>query len=172
VTLGAALRHEEARLAYADPSPHNGRLEDGHRDESREKSDSAPLNGSETNYAPKASRIPGFLRNIINPERNSLSALYAKLDQFYHTPQEPLPVEIQKRAFFNPAVTSPTPVIWIVRDDMGLSEREIRDTKKACPELQMTDEQAVFNEKGKVFWKGVEDGHSREAPVYDDRIMY
>ncbi|KAG9204380.1 hypothetical protein G6514_000836 [Epicoccum nigrum] len=172
VTLGAALRHEEARLAYADPTPHNGRLEDGHRDESREKSDSAPLNGSETNYAPKASRIPGFLRNIINPERNSLSALYAKLDQFYHTPQEPLPVEIQKRAFFNPAVTSPTPVIWIVRDDMGLSEREIRDTKKACPKLQMTDEQAVFNEKGKVFWKGVEDGHSREAPVYDDRIMY
>jgi len=172
VTLGAALRHEEARLAYTDPTPHNGRLEDGHRDESREKSDSAPLNGSETNHAPKASRIPGFLRNIINPERNSLSALYAKLDQYYHTPQEPLPVEIQKRAFFNPAVTSPTPVMWIVRDDMGLSEREIRDTKKACPGLQMTDDQAVFNEKGKVFWKGVEDGHSKEAPVYDERIMY
>nr|GFD60278.1 hypothetical protein [Tanacetum cinerariifolium] len=80
-------------------------VEDGHRDESREKSDSAPLNGeANNNHAPKASRIPGFLRKIVNPERNSLSALYETLDQYYHQPQEPLPVEIQKRAFFNPAV--------------------------------------------------------------------
>lgn len=172
VTLGTALKHEEARLAYTDPTPHNGHVEDGLRDESREKSDSAPLNGADATHAPRASRIPGFLRKIINPERNSLSALYGTLDQFYHTPQEPLPAEIQKRAFFNPAITSPTPVIWIVRDDMGLSEREIRDTKKACPELHMTDEQAIFNEKGKVYWKGVDDGRAREAPVFDERIVY
>ncbi|KAF9697957.1 hypothetical protein EKO04_004154 [Ascochyta lentis] len=172
VTLGAALRHEEARLAYTDPTPHNSQLEDGHRDESREKSDSAPLTGTDANHAPRASRIPGFLRKIINPERNSLSTLYGTLDKFYHTPQEPLPIEIQKRAFFNPAVTSPTPVIWLVRDDMGISEREIRDTKKAIPDLHITDEQAVFNEKGKVYWKGVEDGHAREAPVFDERIVY
>ncbi|KAJ4336434.1 phosphate metabolism protein 7 [Didymella glomerata] len=173
VSLSTAIKHEEARLAYTDPTPHNGHVEDGRRDESREKSDSAPLNGgANTNYAPKASRIPGFLRKIINPERNSLSTLYGTLDKYYHRPQEPLPVEIQKRAFFNPAVTSPTPVIWIVRDDMGISEREIRDTKKACPELQMTDEQATFDAKGKVYWKGVDDGHAREAPVYDERILY
>lgn len=172
VTLGTALKHEEARLAYTDPTPHNGHVENGHRDESREKSDSSPLNGTDARHAPKASRIPGFLRKIINPERNSLSALYETLDKFYHAPQEPLPVEIQRRAFFNPAVTSPTPVIWIVRDDMGISEREIRDTKKACPELQMTDEQATFNEKGKVYWKGVDDGCAREAPVFDERILY
>lgn len=172
VSLGSAIRHEEARLAYTDPTPQNGHIEDGHRDESREKSDSAPLNATTSDYAPKASRIPGFLGKIINPERNSLSVLYGTLDKFYHTPQEPLPVEIQKRAFFNPAVTSPTPVIWIVRDDMGISEREIRDTKKAVPDLQITDEQAVFNEKGKVYWKGVEDGQAREAPVFDERIVY
>ncbi|KZM24391.1 membrane protein [Ascochyta rabiei] len=172
VTLGAALRHEEARLAYTDPTPHNGQLEDGHRDASREKSDSAPLNVTDADHAPRASRIPGFLRKIINPERNSLSTLYDTLDKFYHIPQEPLPTQIQKRAFFNPAVTSPTPVIWIVRDDMGISEREIRETKKTVPELHMTDEQAVFNEKGKVYWKGVEDGHAREAPVFDERIVY
>lgn len=171
-SLGAALRHEEARLAYTDPAPLSGNVENGHGDESREKSDSAPLNGTTSDHAPKASRIPGFLRKIINPERNSLSTLYGTLDQYYHTPQEPLPVEIQKRAFFNPAVTSPTPVIWIVRDDMGISEREIRDTKKAVPDLQMTDDQAVFNEKGKVYWKGVDDGHAREAPVFDERIIY
>lgn len=172
ITLGSALRHEEARLAYTDTAPLNGHVEEGHREESREKTDSTPLNGTDTTHAPKASRIPGFLKKIINPERNSLNTLYGTLDKYYHTPQEPLPVEVQKRAFFNPAVTSPTPVIWIVRDDLGISEREIRDTKKACPELQMTDDQATFNEKGKVYWKGVDDGHAREAPVYDERIIY
>lgn len=173
LSLGTALKHEEARLAYTDPTPNNGHVEDGHRDESREKSDSAPLNGgANTSYAPKASRIPGFLRKIINPERNSLNTLYGTLDKFYHQPQEPLPIEIQKRAFFNPAVTSPTPVVWIVHDDMGISEHEIRETKKACPELQITDEQATFDEKGKVYWKGVDDGAAREAPVFDERIIY
>lgn len=173
VSLGTAIKHEEARLAYTDPTPHNGHVEDGHR-ESREKSaDNAPLHaGADSNYAPKASRIPGFLQKIVNPERNSLSTLYHTLDQYYHQPQEPLPVEIQKRAFFNPAVTSPTPVIWIVHDNMGISEREIRDTKKACPELQITDEQATFNEKGKVHWNGVNDGRAKEAPVFNETVLY
>ena len=172
VTLGTALKHEEARLAYTDPTPQNSHVEDGHRDESREKTDSTPLNGTSDDYAPRASRIPGFIRKIINPERNSLNNLYETLDKFYHTPQEPLPVEIQKRAYFNPAVTSPTPTIWIVRDDMGISQREISDTKKAVPDLHMTDEQALFNEKGKVYWHGVDDGLAREAPIFDERIVY
>jgi hypothetical protein len=173
VSLGSALEHEEARLAYTDPARGHGHHENGMRDESREKTDSAPLNGAHSSdHAPRASRIPGFLRKIINPERNSLATLSASLDRYYQTPQEPLPVEIQKRAYFNPAVTSPTPVIWIVHDDMGISEREIRDTRKAVPDLTITDEQAVFNEKGKVYWKGVEDGKAREAPVYDERILY
>jgi hypothetical protein len=38
--------------------------------------------------------------------------------------------------------------------------------------LTMTDDQAIFDEKGKVFWKGVEDGKAREAPVFDERILY
>jgi hypothetical protein len=173
VSLGSALRHEEARLAYEDPNRGHGHHESGLREDSREKTDSAPLNsGVSSDHAPRASRIPGFLRKIINPERNSLVALSASLDRYYQTPQEPLPVEIQKRAFFNPAVTSPTPVVWTVRDDMGISEREIRDTRKAVPDLTMTDDQAIFDEKGKVFWKGVEDGKAREAPVFDERILY
>lgn len=168
VSLGAALRHEEARLAYIDPAGTNGHHEDGLNGEKV----ATTQNGTAADHAPKASRMPAFLRKIFNPERNSIHRLSSSLDQFYHTPQEPLPIEIQKRAFFNPSVTSPTPVIWIVRDEMGISAREIADTQKAVPGLEITDEQAVFNEKGKVYWKGVEDGKAREAPVYDERIIY
>jgi hypothetical protein len=170
-TLGKALRNEEARLAYTDPSPFNGHHEDGLNAANAEKT-MPPKEGEASTHAPKATRVPLFLRKLINPERNSIHNLSASLDQFYHKPQDPLPVEIQKRAFFNPSVTSPTPVIWIVHDDMGISQREIMDTKKVVPELHITDEQAIFNEKGKVYWKGVDDGHSREAPVFEERIVY
>lgn len=171
LTLGAALRHEEARLAYVDPAGFNG-----HHAEAGlngEKTTTESHNGSTpSNLAPKPTRMPAFLRNLFNPERHSIHKLSASLDQFYHSPQEPLPVEIQKRAFFNPSVTSPTPALWIVKDDMGISTREIADTRKAVPGLQITDDQATFNEKGKVFWKGVDDGMAREAPVFDERIVY
>jgi len=168
LSLNRALAHEEARLAYTDPLPINGHHEDGLNGEKTR----AAQDGPATTHAPKPTRMPAFLRKAFKPEKNSMSNLSGKLDQFYHTPQEPLPEEIQKRAFFNPSITSPTPVIWIVRDEMGISEREIRDTKKAVPELQITDEQAVFNEKGKVHWQGVEDGRAREAPVFDEDILY
>jgi len=172
--LGVALRHEEAPLAYIDPTGTNGHT--NHNAEAGLEG-GKPAEGengatSTTNYAPKASRMPAFLRNAFNPERNSIHKLSASLDQFYHSPQEPLPVEIQKRAFFNPSITSPLPTLWIVRDDMGISEREIADTKKAVPSLHMTDEQATFNEKGKVSWAGVDDGLAREAPVFEEKVVY
>jgi len=197
LTLGAALRHEEARLAYADQplapatnSHHENGLNGVNGAHADQPVATQAVNGHHENgvngtnekvattnthtgqHAPKASRIPLFLRKIINPEKNSMHNLSNSLDQFYHQPQEPLPVEIQKRAYFNPSVTSPTPVIWIVRDEMGISQREIQDTRKAVPGLEITDEQAEFNEKGKVHWHGVEDGKAREAPVFEERIIY
>lgn len=172
LTLGKALVHEEARLAYAETPAFNGvksHPEDGLANHEKPV---ATQDGPTSNHAPRASRIPLFLRKIINPERNSIHALSSSLDQFYHKPQDPLPIEIQKRAYFNPSVTSPTPVIWIARDEMGISEREIRDTRKAVPGLIITDEQAHYNEKGKVEWVGVAEGKAREAPVFDEKVIY
>jgi hypothetical protein len=62
--------------------------------------------------------------------------------------------------------------VWIVRDEMGISAREVEMTRKAVPGLHVTDEQAVFNEKNKVEWKGVETGEAREAPVYEEHVTY
>lgn len=172
LTLRKALTHHEARLAYSDPAPtphHNG--DNGMGDVEKH----AAASNGKTNSAvgpPKPSRIPGFLQRIINPESNSVSSLGATLDAYYHSPQSPLPSEIAQRAFFNPAVTSPPPVLWIVHDEMGISEREVRNTTKAVPGLTITDEQATFNEKNKVAWGGVDTGKAREAPVYEEHIIY
>ncbi|KAF2648636.1 DUF221-domain-containing protein [Lophiostoma macrostomum CBS 122681] len=179
LTLRTALKHHEARLAYSDPVPtphHNVENGVGDVDGSGlpvEKS-AAATNGK-TNSAtgpPRPSRIPAFLQRIINPESNSVSSLGATLDAYYHSPQRPLPTEIAQRAFFNPAVTSAPPVLWIVHDEMGISEREVRNTTKAVPGLTITDQQATFNEKNKVQWGGVETGKAREAPVFEEQIIY
>ncbi|KAF1838470.1 DUF221-domain-containing protein [Decorospora gaudefroyi] len=172
-TLKFALKHEESRLAYTDPTPTRGPTNNHHEDGlNTMKGEKVHPTQATPDFVPKPTRMPAFLSKLFNPEKHSTHALSASLDQFYHTPQTPLPMEIQKRAYFNPSVTSPTPVIWIVRDEMGISAREIRDTQKAVPGLTVTDEQAYFNEKGKVYWKGVDDGKAREAPVFDERIVY
>ncbi|KAL5402029.1 hypothetical protein PMIN06_002429 [Paraphaeosphaeria minitans] len=168
--LRAALTHHEARVAYTDPTPATAELELGlAADVTPEKPAAAPSSPAVT---PKPTKIPAFLAKLINPERNSTPVLSSKLDQFYHQPQEPLPVEIAKRAYFNPAVTSPTPILWIVRDEMGISAREVRDSKKEVPGLEITDEQAVFNEKNKVSWVGADEGKATEAPIWEEKILY
>ncbi|KAF1941147.1 DUF221-domain-containing protein [Clathrospora elynae] len=171
-TLKTALRHEEGRLAYVDLTPDRAPHTNGHHEDGLNVEKPLVTEKGANEFTPRPSKMPAFLAMIFNPEKHHLGALSASLDEFYHTPQEPLPVEVQKRAFFSPAVTSPEPVLWIVHDDMGISEREIRDTQKAVPKLTITDEQATFNEKGKVYWKGVEDGYAREAPVFEERIVY
>ena len=50
----------------------------------------------------------------------------------------------EETAYFNPAVTSGTPRLWIVSDEMGISKQEVKDSSEAC---HITDEFAHFNEK-------------------------
>ncbi|KAF2729287.1 DUF221-domain-containing protein [Polyplosphaeria fusca] len=173
--LRQALKHHETRVAYSDPvpTPHS-HIEDGvgQTDGAGMPTEKLATNGSSTVEPPKPTRIPGFVARIINPEKNSVANLSKSLDQFYHKAQEPLPIEIQKRAYFNPAVTSPTPILWIVKDEMGISEREVRDTSKAVNGLTITDQQATFNEKNKVAWKEGDQGFATNAPIWEDRIVY
>ncbi|KAF2274422.1 DUF221-domain-containing protein [Westerdykella ornata] len=175
LTLRQALKHHEARVAYSDPvpTPQDGTVEDGPVDGAGMPAEKpAPTQLAPAVGPPRPSRLPAFLQRIINPEINSVSNLSLSLEGFYHKPQDPLPVDIAKRAYFHPAITSTTPTLWIVRDEMGISERECRDTKAAVPGLEITDEGAEFNEKNKVVWSGVETGKAREAPVWEEDVTY
>ena len=57
--------------------------------------------------------------------------------------------EVERDAYQHPAVTNITPLLWVPRDEMGVSRAEARDTSKITP---MTDEGATFNDKGKIVW--------------------
>ncbi|KAF2709844.1 DUF221-domain-containing protein [Pleomassaria siparia CBS 279.74] len=55
-----------------------------------------------------------------------------------------------KRAYLNPAYTSSTPLVWLPKDEMGVSKQEIGE----CGEngLKASDEGAWVDEKGTVKW--------------------
>lgn len=65
---------------------------------------------------------------------------------------QPVPMyapEVARTAYFHPCIAKETPVVWIVRDQMGISEQEKRHSRKI---LRVEDDGAWFDEKGKICW--------------------
>ncbi|KKK19363.1 DUF221 domain protein [Aspergillus rambellii] len=73
--------------------------------------------------------------------------------------------EVAHNAYYHPAISSQAPLLWIPRDDMGVSRQEVRHTMKVIP---ITDEDAWLDDKNRIQWdvdKGV-------PPVYEEKVYY
>lgn len=124
--------------------------------------DSTHTNGKDLPAAPH--KKPNFITKFLNPQ------IYSD----YHTLRRLVPrgfaeieyaPEVERDAFYHPAISSPTPLLWIPRDEMGVSRQECRHSSKAIP---MTDEGAAFDEKGNMVW----DQETARPPVYQEKIYY
>lgn len=71
----------------------------------------------------------------------------------------------ERDAYYNPAISSPTPLLWIPRDPMGISRQECAHSSKVIP---MTDEGAFLDEKNNIGW----DQESGRPPIYKEKIYY
>lgn len=74
--------------------------------------------------------------------------------------------EDAEQAYFDPAITSPVPKLWVARDEMGISRKEVMDTRDVVP---ISDTYAWFNEKGKIVW---DEERVTDVPVWEKRIDY
>ena len=72
--------------------------------------------------------------------------------------------ETERNAYYNPAVASQTPLLWIPRDDMGISRQEVSHSSRVIP---ITDEGAFFDEKGNVRFN-----EEDRPPIYQEKIYY
>ena len=72
--------------------------------------------------------------------------------------------EVERNAYYNPAITSDTPLLWIPRDHMGISRQEVAHTNKVTP---ITDEVATFDDKGKIQYD-----QTVRPPIEEDKIYY
>lgn len=98
-----------------------------------------------------------------------------RFDPYLGTVIPPYAPEIRAGAFLNPAIVSRPPTLWLVHDEMGISEREVAETSKV---IAVSDRGAWFDEKGKVRteWSGEEEKNYDEfavgVPIYERPIDY
>jgi hypothetical protein len=112
-----------------------------------------------------STRKAGLLAKIFNPQRFKSHSTMQTLVPMYEPP--PYEEKVVQSAYFAPPITAQKPRLWIVRDEMGISQQEVKDNHGV---VQITDEYARFNEKGKVVWDM--DAGLEAAPIYEKRIDY
>ncbi|RFU30395.1 hypothetical protein B7463_g5930, partial [Scytalidium lignicola] len=73
---------------------------------------------------------------------------------------------VEQDAYVNPAASAEKPTLWIPRDQMGLSKREIQESREVC---EMSDEYAWLDRKGRVEW---DKNDLTKVPVYEEKVRY
>ncbi|PGH10641.1 hypothetical protein AJ79_05355 [Helicocarpus griseus UAMH5409] len=73
--------------------------------------------------------------------------------------------EIADNAYYSPSVWKPTPLLWVPRDEGGVSRREVELTARVTP---ITDEEARLDERNKVVW----DQEKSRPPIWEEKIFY
>ncbi|KAI0009630.1 DUF221-domain-containing protein [Xylariaceae sp. FL0662B] len=76
------------------------------------------------------------------------------------------PEDLEK-AYLNPVLTSPTPVIWLAKDEMGVSKNEVDENEKQG--LKASDQGAWVDERGKVRWSAED---FDEVPIWKEAVRY
>ena len=163
--LPKSLEVEEEHLLSLEEGNTNGNITDKkgvQATASDENGNGADIDSKDLPAAPH--KKPSFLTKFLYPHiytdyqtlRRLVPRSFAEIE---YTP------EVERDAFFNPAISSPTPVLWIPRDEMGVSRQECAHSSKVIP---MTDEGAGFDEKGTMVW----DHETARPPIYEEKIYY
>ncbi|KAL3475122.1 hypothetical protein BJX99DRAFT_165582 [Aspergillus californicus] len=73
--------------------------------------------------------------------------------------------EVEQNAYYHPAINSQPPLLWIPRDEMGISTQEVRHSSLAIP---ITDDDAWLDEKNHIHW----DVDTGVPPIFKEKIYY
>ena len=136
------------------------------------KQEMHPTNGDEKNGAshgtkmvPAPHKKPNLITKFFRPD------VYTD----YYTLRRLVPRDFAKVAldektanetYHHPSVVSQPPVLWIPRDDAGVSRQEVHETSKVIP---ISDAGAELDDKNKIVWSRDDLG---KTPVYQDKIYY
>ncbi|KAK4694051.1 calcium permeable stress-gated cation channel, partial [Lecanoromycetidae sp. Uapishka_2] len=151
---------EESLMALEDGGHTNGDNLHDH------KGVSATGTAASTNDSlpPAPHKQPNFITKFLSPQKYTDYQTLRRLVPrgFAEIAYDP---EVERDAFYHPAISSPTPMLWVPRDEMGVSRQECHHSSKVIP---MTDEAASFDEKGKLTW----DHESARPPIYQEKVYY
>ncbi|EHK96748.1 hypothetical protein M7I_7552 [Glarea lozoyensis 74030] len=130
-------------------------------------SNTPPSEVSQTPLAP--TKKSSFLAKLFNPAKFASHAKVQALVPNWEPPH--YAHEDADMAYYNPCIARPPPTLWIVQDEMGISAREVRESREV---IGISDEFARFEgEKGKVVWDSPEEGgRLTDMPIYEKRVDY
>ncbi|KAI0808563.1 hypothetical protein GGR55DRAFT_689908 [Xylaria sp. FL0064] len=107
---------------------------------------------------PRVSAAPDFMK------------AWVRDDEIYEVDEHDVPAYTEDEvnwAYLHPALTAPTPLIWLPRDPMGTSKVEVRETEECG--LRASDEGAWLDESCIVHW----DVHGvKNVPIWRKRAQY
>lgn len=109
---------------------------------------------------------PGFLTKFLKPH---IYSDYATLRQL--VPHDLLDADnlyeekVAGDAYFPPSVTAEVPLLWIPRDEAGISTQEVAHTAKIIP---ITDEGSTLDGNNKLVW----DPEGARPPLWQPKVYY
>lgn len=174
IAIGPLLRYLPKTLASEEESlmaVENGHSsaaeydeEDGLNRRNGKASNKAMRVLSESPSSPAPHKKPNFLSKWLRPDkycdyytlRRLVPRGYAELITYPH--------EKERNAYYHPAIASETPLLWIPRDQGGVSRQEVRQTSRVIP---ITDEGAYLDEKNKIITNQEE-----KPPIHEETIYY
>ena len=114
-------------------------------------------------------RIKGFFHPTAAAQ-NTVQTVWPLLN----SPIRPYTQQEHDEAYLHPAIISECPIVWVPRDKYGLSKQEVNATKQTVGSnsLTVTDEEAWFNEKGKIEWRHEDEGDLRRVPLWEEKPVY
>ena len=109
---------------------------------------------------PKGNFITRFFRPDIYEDYHTLRKLVPH--DFAEIAYDP---EVERDAYYPPAIGAGAPLLWIPRDNGGVSRQEVAHTSRV---IEITDEDAYIDDKGKITWNE----EKGTPPIYEEKIYY
>jgi hypothetical protein len=138
-------------------------LETGHTSEATKSTNGGTVLQPSADAALGPRKRPNLVAKWLRPDRHT----------DYHTLRRLVPkdvshisysAEAERDAYYDPAIGSPTPLLWIPRDPLGISRQEVAHSSKVIP---MTDEGAFLDEKNKV-----QIDETIVPPIHEEKAYY
>jgi calcium permeable stress-gated cation channel len=155
-TLPKSLEIEEEHLIGLEKGEVNG---NGHEGVEKNVTDDGPSGTT----LPPPHKKPNLFTKWLRPD---VYTDYETMRRLVHRDFADITYseEVERNAYYDPAVTSELPLLWIPRDPLGISRQEVAHTSKVLP---ITDEGATIDENGKIHW----DPEST-PPIHEEKIYY
>jgi hypothetical protein len=112
-----------------------------------------------------------FYKKIFTPRQSTMAQISASLAPHFRHPAPAYTEQEVLEAYLHPALCQQEPVVWLARDNAGISMTECGELAEKVGKygVEVTDNGAVMSEKGKVEWT---DGSVVDAPLWERKIVY